>query len=338
MFTRAMKVREMPETLKLNQAGRLFDLALLIAQHPRQYTAPMLSERFQCSLRTVRRDIRTLEDMGIRVESEPSGGYFIMRDLSRMPTALTESERLALDIVPMLPQGALSGGHILPLVSTYRTATEKVLPNAGGTRSMAESNIVVDLGASHDNQDDTAVLEVLYGIQNARGLEILYQKVNGEETEIRQIDPYYLVPWQNSLYVIGYCHLRQAFRTFKVARMQTVRCLPDSFERDATFSLLSFMQSAWGIDQSGEELDVILVFSEDVSGYAAEDIQSHTVIREARRADGRYEVAVRVRFNPEFVRFVLQYGSQVEVQSPERIRAQLREESARMMQQYINAP
>lgn len=333
----------MPERQSVRLAGRLFDLVSLVTRHPKKYTAPKLAEYFHTSVRTVRRDIRLLEDIGIRVESEPSGGYFVMKNLGNMPEALTESDRLALEIVPWLLRGTLFDAKIHPLIAAYEGAMDKVFrkplsPMTGDAGKSSEGNpsIVVDLARPADRTNDGVVLEVLHGIRNARTLQIEYKKVGADDIEIRHVNPYYLVPWQNSLYVIGFCHLRQAFRTFKIGRMREVHCTANSFARDLSFSLPNFLKSAWGIDQSGLESDVTLAFQSDVAGYAQEDIRAHRVISEEPDDEGRYIVHLKVHLNAEFIRFVLQYGASVEVLHPSVLRQQMRVEVERLLHQYQN--
>jgi predicted DNA-binding transcriptional regulator YafY len=333
----------MREKQSVRLAGRLFELVNLIVNHPREFTAPKLAEHFRTSVRTIRRDIRLLEDIGIRVESEPTGGYFVMRDLSRVPTTLTEVDRLALEIMPWLLRGSLLDGRVNSLVTAYQHAIDKILGRpASGTApktlvtntSQPDGSIVPDLAGSMDASDDRLMLDILHAIRNSRRMEIEYRKVGENHVEVRRIDPYYLVPWQNSLYVIGFCHLRKAFRTFKVGRMQNVRCLTETFARDPHFSLREFLKSAWGIDQSGPEVDVTLSFEPNSAGYAREEIRSHRVMHEVYLPDGRYVVRVRAHWNKEFMRFVLQYGSAVEVVDPQALRHQLREEAERMLGRY----
>jgi predicted DNA-binding transcriptional regulator YafY len=163
----------MPERQSVRHAGRLFDLVDLISKHPKVYTASKLAEHFHTSVRTIRRGIRLLEDIGIRVESEPTGGYFVMRDLSRVPMPLTESDRLALEIVPWLLRGLLFDGKVNSLIHAYQNAMDKVLGGSHRGRTVTSGpgqnpGIVFDLANATDTSDDGVVLEILYAIRNTR--------------------------------------------------------------------------------------------------------------------------------------------------------------------------
>jgi predicted DNA-binding transcriptional regulator YafY len=330
--------------------ARLFELADLIARHPGEYTAKRLAEHFGVSVRTICRDIHLLEDLDIRVETRPSGGYFIMRDLSRLPVPLTEPERIAFEMLPWLLKSALADRGIVALVDAYLNAVEKIAHRAGisltsQTRASQTASIVVDLNhltePSHHSPSDEllkteneAVMEIIHAINHALTIEIEYHGMTGDEVTKRRIDPYCLVPWQNSLYVVGWCHLRSDYRTFKVARMKSLRVTTFRYQRNAEFSLVDFLQEAWGIDQSGEPIDATLAFDASVTRYAQEEIRNRRILEESIDDAGRYIVRIRAHSNPEFLRFIMQYGSKVEVLGPDTLRDAVEAEVSRLAVQY----
>ncbi|WP_026962209.1 helix-turn-helix transcriptional regulator [Alicyclobacillus herbarius] len=313
-------------------AGRLFDLVHLIWQHPKEYTAVRLAEHFHTSVRTIRRDIRTLEDIGIRVESEPGGGYFILQDLRRMPMPLNDTERMVLEIMPSLLAGSLVNGRVHPLVSAYQRAMEKLLHQAFPSvhHSSATAIDVVDAAS----RQDSVMFEILQAIRRNQTLRLVYRKIDASASETRLVDPYALIPHQNSLYIVGYCHLRQAFRTFKVIRIESAECLRQTFTRRRDFSLRKFLDSAWGIDQSGEQWDIHLRFDAEAARYAREEIHGERVLATKDWEDGSYEVWVRTHWNREFQRFLLQYGANVEVLEPAALRAEMQAEIEAMQTRY----
>ncbi|WP_157076281.1 helix-turn-helix transcriptional regulator [Alicyclobacillus kakegawensis] len=331
----------MPDSQSVRLAGRLFDLVHLIWQHPKEYTAARLADYFHTSVRTVRRDIRTLEDVGIRVESEPGGGYFIMQDLRRMPAPLNDAEKMVLEIMPSLLAGALAHGRVHPLLSAYQRAMEKLLnhsfPPAQQAALVADGaspSLAAGMNETAQSVQDGVILEILQAIRRSHTLRMVYRKITSPASEVRLVDPYALVPEKNSLYIVGYCHLRRAFRTFKVVRIESAECLPQPFTRQREFSLSQFLRSAWGIDQSGPESDIHLLFTAEAARYAKEEISGERLLSTTEWPDGRYEVWVRTHWNREFQRFLLQYGADVEVLEPAALRADMRREIEAMKKRY----
>lgn len=65
---------------------------LIHLQSKKIVTAKEIAERFQISLRTVYRDIRTLEAAGIPIGSEAGKGYFLVEGFLLPPVRFTPAE------------------------------------------------------------------------------------------------------------------------------------------------------------------------------------------------------------------------------------------------------
>jgi len=65
---------------------------LIQLQSKKIVTAKEIAERFEIGLRTVYRDIKTLQDAGVPIGSENGVGYFIVDGYRLPPISLTEEE------------------------------------------------------------------------------------------------------------------------------------------------------------------------------------------------------------------------------------------------------
>jgi predicted DNA-binding transcriptional regulator YafY len=74
-------------------------------------------------------------------------------------------------------------------------------------------------------------------------VHIRYRPSQGEETE-RDFDPYGLTYYLQKWYVVGYCHLRQDLRSFRLDRILQAQELNARFERPEGFDPLSHMMQA----------------------------------------------------------------------------------------------
>jgi predicted DNA-binding transcriptional regulator YafY len=63
---------------------------------------------------------------------------------------------------------------------------------------------------------------------------------SGEEETERELDPYAVVCWARSWYVVGYCHLRRGMRMFRLDRVRGVELRDERFEPPAGFDGLGF--------------------------------------------------------------------------------------------------
>ena len=79
----------------MNKFDRI--IAILIAlQTQRVVTAQSLADRFEVSLRTIYRDIRTLENAGVPIGAEAGIGYFIEKSYQLPPIMFDQEEAVAL--------------------------------------------------------------------------------------------------------------------------------------------------------------------------------------------------------------------------------------------------
>ena len=86
-------------------------------------------------------------------------------------------------------------------------------------------------------------------------LQLHYQAFNGNESE-RVIDPYGVAYRAGHWYLVGYCHLRQDLRTFRMERVVAVeRMEASSFEPPTDFDVLAYVEQSisqtpgvWSVD------------------------------------------------------------------------------------------
>src|SRR4029078_10012352 len=89
--------------------------------------------------------------------------------------------------------------------------------------------------------------EVLSTLSSAAQLQqcvhIHYHPNQGEDTE-RDCDPYGLTYYLHKWYVVGYCHLRQDLRSFRLDRITQISPINVNFERPNQFDTLAYIMQA----------------------------------------------------------------------------------------------
>lgn len=78
------------------RSHRLFDLMQVLRRHRRTVSGQALARELGVSLRTVRRDVGTLQDRGADIDGEPGVGYILRPGSLLPPMSFTEEEILAL--------------------------------------------------------------------------------------------------------------------------------------------------------------------------------------------------------------------------------------------------
>jgi predicted DNA-binding transcriptional regulator YafY len=76
-----------------------------------------------------------------------------------------------------------------------------------------------------------------------RQVAVIYQSATNAEAKKRKIDPYALVFRAGLWYLVGYCHLRKAPRTFRVDRMQKLSVLNQTFQIPENFEVHQYLEN-----------------------------------------------------------------------------------------------
>lgn len=82
----------------MSRSHRLFDLMQALRRHRRTVSGQALARELGVSLRTIRRDVATLQGMGADIDAEPGVGYLLHPGFVLPPLSFTEEEIQALVI------------------------------------------------------------------------------------------------------------------------------------------------------------------------------------------------------------------------------------------------
>jgi predicted DNA-binding transcriptional regulator YafY len=196
---------------------------LIQLQTKRLITSTSLAEKFDVSVRTIYRDIKTLEQSGVPIYTEDGKGYSLMEGYKIPPVMFTENEANALITVEKL----ILKNKDTSLVKEYTEAINKV--KAVLTYSTKEK---VEL-LSKRIAVSPAFLEAgksnsLTTIQNAltgfKVLSITYHSGHKNEKTERTIEPFALYySLQESWTLIAYCRSRKDYRMFRLDRIQKIK-------------------------------------------------------------------------------------------------------------------
>lgn len=221
---------------------------LELLQSHRTITGTEIARRLEIDVRTARRYIVMLGELGIPVVAGRGrhGGYRLMPGFKLPPLMLTEEEALALTL------GLLAARHLglathAPAVEGALAKIERVLPEKVRDRVRAvEETVVWDLGERARNTPDNGVVLALSAAARAQHrISLRYRREGGDETE-REFDPYGLVCQRGHWYATGYCHLRNDLRLFRLDRISEVTPTTKRFQRPEGFNVLETVLKSLG--------------------------------------------------------------------------------------------
>jgi len=217
-----------------------------------------IAARLEVDRRTVRRYITMLQDLGIPVEGTRglAGGYRLRPGFKLPPLMLNDDEALAilLSLIAARHQGFPADPHT---IEGALAKIERVLPDGLRRRLQAVQSSVAFLHTPVAPQPRAElVLTLSAAVQQQRRVRMRYQS-HREETE-RGVDPYGLVSHWERWYLVGWCHLRQAVRVFRLDRILDSAVEETGFERPAEFDSLRYVLESLATAPVGILIEVFL--------------------------------------------------------------------------------
>lgn len=163
-------------------------------------TAPELAEKFEVSRRTVNRDIETLCRAGIPVCTvQGAGGGICIMDGYKIDRTLLTSRDMQMILAGLRSLDSVSG----------------------------RDSILIDLSSWYKESLAPKISLIRDGIEERKLIAFHYFAPGGES--IRRVEPYYLIFKWSSWYVWGWCRKREAFRLFKLNRMEELKKEEETF-------------------------------------------------------------------------------------------------------------
>ncbi|MCK0156258.1 YafY family transcriptional regulator [Cellulophaga sp. F20128] len=209
---------------------RLARLTAIITQlqGKRVITARELAEKHLVSVRTVYRDIRTLEQSGIPIFTEEGKGYSIMEGYMLPPVMFTEEEANAL----ITAEQIVNKNKDTSFTEKYSSAVEKIKAVLRYTQKDKATLLTerLQIRTNLENEKTSNYLMPLQtAITNYKVIRINYTSLEQKQTQ-REVEPFALIHNKDNWVMIAYCRLRQDFRAFRIDCIQHLLVDEATFE------------------------------------------------------------------------------------------------------------
>lgn len=194
-------------------------LSLLLQQ--KKITAPELADIFEVSKRTINRDIESLCQAGIPIQTtQGCGGGIKIMEGYRMDRTLLTSKDMQMIMAGLRSLDSVSGSNY------YGQLMEKIKP--GSSRFIdGKDSILIDLASWYKDALATKISLIQDAIESRSLITFEYYAPYGNG--IRRIEPYYLIFKWSNWYVWGWCQSREDFRLFKLNRLDKLKACDDQF-------------------------------------------------------------------------------------------------------------
>lgn len=214
-----------------NDTSRLSRLtAILIQLQTKQLiTAPGLADKFNVSVRTIYRDIRSLEQSGVPILTEEGKGYTLMEGYRIPPVMFTETEANAL----ITAEQFVLKNKDASFIKEYTAAIDKVKSvlrySTKENANLLSSRIAISQNNTRDRTSNY-LASLQLALTNFNVATIAYQKADTDETSTRAIEPFALLSTQENWLLVAWCRLRNSFRLFRLDRIKKLEVQNEKFE------------------------------------------------------------------------------------------------------------
>ena len=207
-----------------------------------QVSGAEIARRLDVDVRTVRRYIAMLEEMGIPVLAERgrAGGYALVAGFKLPPMMFSEDEALALSVGLLAAKG-LGLERAAPAIAGAQAKLERTMPAGLRQRVRAIGETVqLDLRRAAGATGNAFLPDLSVAARAGRRVRLDYADASGQAS-MRALDPYGLAYHDGCWYAVGWCHLRNAVRAFRLDRIRALAPLDESFARPQGFDALAWL-------------------------------------------------------------------------------------------------
>ncbi len=286
---------------------------LIQLQSKKIVKAQDIAERFNISLRTVYRDIRTLEEAGIPLVGETGVGYSIMDGYRLPPVMFTMDEAIAFLTAEKLVEkltdvstGESFKSAMYKIRSVLRTAEKDHL-------EIMDNHIeVLDNPYISKGKNTSGSLQViLKSISEKQVLAITYFANHSQETTSRNIEPVGIFYLGSNWHLIAFCQLRNDYRNFRTDRIAQIVTTPLPFKKEHP-ALKTYLEQ---ITKEKELYNVVMLVERDIVKHFGEQKYYNGFISQ-RDVKGKIEMTFLTCSLEGFARWYMMFGDKAEIVTP----------------------
>ena len=200
----------------MSRTQRLFDLIQILRRHRYPVTGKQLADELDVSLRTLYRDIATLQTQGASIEGEPGLGYMLRPGFMLPPLMFSEEEIEAL-VLGSRWVARRTDKKLRIAATNVLAKISAVLPEDLRHQLEFSGLLIGPVKTAIENDDEKEAL-IRYAIRREYKLQMTYIDVKGDESK-RLIWPLALGFFEEVHVIVAWCELRLDFRHFRTDRI-----------------------------------------------------------------------------------------------------------------------
>lgn len=303
----------------MNRFDRVTSI-LIQLQSRKVVKAQDLAERFGVSLRTIYRDIRSLEEAGVPLYGEAGIGYSMADGYRLPPVIFTKDEAIAFltaeKLIEKLTDWETSKNYkeaMFKIRAVLKVQEKELLEEV-------EERIIVRRKYNPLRKNDNIKLlpTILQSIANKQVLAMEYVSVYQQEKTSRCLEPLGVFYESNNWHMIAFCRLRKDYRDFRVDRITGLKVTDDYFE-DQHPSLSEYLDD---ISERQNLIKVAIRMSRDTARYIEQEKLYYGFVMETE-AGKDLEMTFLTQSIEGFARWMMMFGDNATVIEPAELKERI---------------
>lgn len=316
----------------MNRIDRISAI-LIQLQSKKIVTGQAIADRFSISLRTVYRDIKTLEEAGVPIVSEAGVGYSLMEGYRLPPVMFTKEEAIAFLTAEKLIEKLTDSAT----AKVYQEALYKI-------KAVLRSDEKAHIESMHqhieviknpylpaDKKTSNAIQQVLSSIAQKCVLSIDYFANHSQEKTSRNIEAVGIFYDTTTWYLIAFCWMRKDYRTFRLDRISKIELTHLAFKKNHP-PLKNYLAE---IKKEKKNLtEAVIRVEKSVLKYLGEQKYYHGFVSEKTLKDS-IEITFLTASMEGLARWIIMFGDRVEIVQPMNLKTRI-VEIAKAIQQKVS--
>ncbi|MGL4847541.1 MAG: helix-turn-helix transcriptional regulator [Clostridium sp.] len=288
---------------------------IMVLNNKEKVTAKELSEKFNVSIKTITRDMRTIEEAGIPIISYQGydGGYGIIDTYKVNKASMTKGEVALLKSLLDGINETYKNKEVISLIDKFSLVEEE-----------NKNNFLIDFSKWGKGKEITEKINLLdHAINKNNYIEFEYSNMNGEKTK-RKVEGYKIIFKALHWYIYAYCLEKKEMRIFKLDRIKNLNILKENFEEREIETENLFKEEI-------EKIEIKLKVSKEIKNAIEENFSDYEILKEEEN-----EMIIKVKFpySRWIDSMILGFGDKLEVLEPIFLREKIKKKIFNMQKRY----
>lgn len=307
---------------RVRQADRLARIlsVLRLIQSRGNWNAKAIASELEVTVRTVYRDLQTLEIAGVPWFYDAEDQCYRVRSDYRFPVPnLTEEELIGQAVATVISRaiGFSVGGTAAPTTHKIAAASGE---DARQLLADAEEVVcVLGLQLADHSRHQEIIRKVQQALIEKRRLAGTYSSPYQPEPVELRLNPIRLCLVKNAWYLIAKPTAEEKPKTYRIARFDRLELLDEPAIVPSNFDLKAYFGNAWAVYSGSETFNVRIKFLPDAARIVMET-QWHATQEATPALDGSVVLSFRIDGLEEICNWILGWSGRAEVLEPQALR------------------